>query len=125
VETQPITAPKEWDVLFSHEKNWRIGAYRPRHRAAAEITELEQHTCPESFVLLEGEVVMIYREATGEIREKKLLPLELTTFTEPHAGYSPQGNGLALVVENAVFETTYTGKTSGAFMRRVSVAPAT
>lgn len=122
MKSTAITAPKEWDVLFSEGKNWRIGAYRPRHRSADEITELEQHSCPESFMLLEGEVVMVYKETSGRLVEKKLAPLELATFTEPHAGYSPKGDGLALVVENGAFETIYTDIASGEITRQAVVA---
>lgn len=116
-----INANKEWDVIFNEGKNWRVGIYRPKPKSAAEIKELEQHDCPESFLLLEGHLVMLHKNADGSIAEKKLQPMELTTFTEAHAGYSPDGSGVAFVVENAKFETIYTDRLTGAETRRVQV----
>lgn len=116
-----ITAQKEWEVIFNEGKSWRIGIYRPKYRTAAEIRELEQHTCPEAFLLLEGQLTMLYRQADGSLAEKTLQPMELTTFTEPHAGFSPDLSGVAFVVENALFETTYTDIQSGAVTRKVEV----
>lgn len=112
---------KEWEVIFNEGKHWRIGIYRPKYRSAAEIHELEQHSCPESFLLLEGSLTMLYKNAEGAMCEKQLMPMELTTFTEPHAGFSPELNGVAFVVENAKFETVYTSVASGAETRRVRV----
>lgn len=120
--TTTIAASKEWEVIFSEGKNWRIGIYRPKFAASAEITELEQHTCPESFLLLQGNLVMLYRDTEGRVHEKALKPMELVTFTEPHAGFSPDGSGVAFVVENATFDTVYTDVASGSETRRVSVS---
>ena len=103
-----LKVPNEWKVLFSEGEKWRIGVYRPKPTGPAEIKELEQHSCPESFLLIEGEIVMVYRDDGGKLQEKKLDPMQLVTFTEPHAGYSPLGDGVALVVEDAKFETEYT-----------------
>jgi hypothetical protein len=122
--THPIKAQKEWEVIFSEGKNWRIGIYRPKFRGTAEIRELEQHTCPESFLLLEGKLTMLYRQADGSLAEKDLKPMELTTFTEPHAGFSPDLSGVAFVVENAAFETIYTDIQTQAVTRTVRVDPA-
>ncbi len=119
-----IHAQKEWEVIFNEGKNWRIGIYRPKYRGAAEIHELEQHTCPESFLLLEGELTMLYRQPDGSLAEKQLRPMELTTFTEPHAGFSPDLSGVAFVVENAAFETSYTDIQTQAVTRTVRVGPA-
>lgn len=119
--TTTINARKEWEVIFNEGKNWRIGIYRPKFRTRGEITELEQHTCPESFLLLEGNLTMLYRQVDGSLAEKQLQPMELTTFTEPHAGYSSDLSGVAFVVESAAFETTYTNIQSGAITRKVEV----
>ena len=116
-----IDANKEWQVIFNEGKNWRIGIYRPKYRSAAEIAELEQHTCPEAFLLLEGNLTMLYRQADGSLAEKTLQPKELVTFTEPHSGFSPDLSGVAFVVENALFDTTYTDIQSGNITRRVEV----
>ena len=119
--TTAVTAQKEWEVIFNEGRSWRIGIYRPKYRAASEIAELEQHTCPESFLLLQGELTMLYRQADGSLAEKQLQPMELTTFTEPHAGYSSDLSGVAFVVESAAFETTYTDIGSGTVTRKVEV----
>ena len=119
--TTAIRAEKEWEVIFNEGSHWRIGIYRPKYRSAAEITELEQHTCPEAFLLLQGQLTMLYKEADGTLREKQLQPMELTTFTEPHAGFSPDLSGVAYVVENAKFETVYTDIRTGKETRRVAV----
>lgn len=119
--TITIRAEKEWEVIFNEGRHWRIGIYRPKYRSATEITELEQHTCPESFLLLAGSLTMLYKNAEGLIGKKQLLPMELTTFTEPHAGFSPNLDGVAIVVENAQFETVYTDIQSGNETRRVQI----
>lgn len=120
--TTAIRAEKEWEVIFNEGSHWRIGIYRPKYRSAAEITELEQHTCPEAFLLLQGHLTMLYKEADGTLREKQLQPMELTTFTEPHAGFSPDLSGVAYVVENAKFTTQYTDIVTGNNTRSVTVA---
>ena len=120
--TTAIRADKEWEVVFNEGNHWRIGIYRPKYRSAAEITELEQHTCPEAFLLLQGQLTMLYKEADGTLREKQLQPMELTTFTEPHAGFSPDLSGVAYVVENAKFTTQYTDIATGNNTRSVTVA---
>jgi hypothetical protein len=119
--TVPIIADKEWQVISPKNDHWRTGIYRPKYRSVAEIPELEQHTCPESFLLLQGTLIMVFKNADGSLSEKKLAPMELTTFTEPHAGFSPELDGVAFVVENARFETTYTDIKTGAVTRRVRV----
>ena len=121
MESAPITANKEWEVIFNEGTNWRIGIYRPKYRSADEITELEQHNCPESFLLLQGELTMLYRDSAGVLQHKPLKPMELVTFTEPHAGFSPDHSGIACVVENAKFSTIYTDIRTGSETRRVSV----
>ena len=120
--TSTIKADKEWDVIFNEGSHWRVGIYRPKYRSAAEITELEQHNCPEAFLLLQGNLTMLYRDADGSLREKQLQPLELTTFTEPHAGFSADSCGVAFVVENVKFDTVYTDVTTGIEKRRLAVA---
>jgi hypothetical protein len=117
----PIEGSQEWEVIFNEGKHWRIGIYRPKYFAAHEITELEEHSCPESFLLLKGNLVMLHKNKEGLLLETKLEPMQLITFTEPHAGFSSDGTGVAFVVENAEFETTYTDKTSGAVTRQVKV----
>lgn len=116
-----INPTKEWEVIFNEGQNWRIGIYRPKYRSRDEIRELERHSCPEAFLLLQGELTMLYRDGSGTLQEKQLSTGELVTFSEPHAGFSSNLDGVAFVVENAKFETVYTDVTSGKETRRVSV----
>lgn len=108
MQIDTLQTSQEWKVLLTRGAKWRIGVYRPQLKKKIEIQELEKHNCPESFLLVEGEIIMNYRDENGIIQEKKLELMQLTTFIEPHAGYSPAGNGVALVVEDATFETVYT-----------------
>jgi len=117
----PITGDKEWNVIFNEGTHWRIGIYRPKYTRAQDILELEQHSCPESFLLIEGEITMLFKNKNGEIAEKPLDKHSLITMTGPHAGFSPRSDGMALVVENAIFETIYTSRDSGEETRRVQV----
>ncbi len=121
MQTVNINATKEWEVIFNEGAHWRIGIYRPKFRSAAEITELEQHTCPEAFLLLAGNLVMVSKNKEGFLTETRLEPMQMVVFTEPHAGYSPDGSGVAYVVENASFETEYTAINSGEVTRKVAV----
>ncbi len=121
MQTVKINAQKEWQVIFNEGAAWRIGVYRPKLRSAGEITELEQHTCPEAFLLLEGNLVMVSKNKEGSLTETRLEPMQMVVFDEPHAGYSPDGSGVAYVVENANFETVYTDVNTGEVTRRVEV----
>lgn len=116
-----INPTQEWQVIFNEGQHWRIGIYRPKYRSKAEIRELEQHSCPEAFLLLQGELTLLYRDGSGALREKPLQKGELVTFSEPHAGFSANLDGVAFVVENARFETVYTDVLSGQETRRVRV----
>ncbi|HRP69689.1 MAG TPA: hypothetical protein PLY93_09175 [Turneriella sp.] len=121
MQTQTLHNTKEWDVLFTASNVWRVGVYRPRFRSRSEISELEEHTCPEAFLLIAGSVTLFYRKDDGSLAEKKLIPMELTIVTEPHAGFSPNLDGVAFVIENAVFTTTYTDVHTSQVTRQVSV----
>lgn len=121
MQTQTLNSAKEWDVLFTENNNWRVGVYRPRFRSRDEIRELEKHTCPEAFLLISGSVTLLYRKDDGTLTEKILVPMELTIVTEPHAGFSPNLDGVAFVVENAKFTTTYTGIDTPQITRTVNV----
>ncbi len=118
---QKINATKEWEVLFTAENAWRVGVYRPKFSSADEILELEAHSCPEAFVLLEGDITLLFRNSDGWIAQKRLEKNELIVVTEPHAGFSPRLDGVALVIENAVFSTDYTTKEDGRATRSVRV----
>ncbi|HUQ04127.1 MAG TPA: hypothetical protein VM261_16625 [Kofleriaceae bacterium] len=99
-----------WQVICQDEAQWRVGIYSPPEASASDITELEQHDCPELFLLLEGELTIVCREANGDLREIALSRTHPVLVTSPHGGFCPGGpfTGVALVVERATFETLYT-----------------
>jgi hypothetical protein len=97
-----------WQVICGDQNHWRAGIYSPSMSHPDEIKELECHTCPELFLLLQGHITLVLFE-NNAIRE---LPLELkkpVLVTAPHAGYCPDGpfHGLAFVIERDAFETAY------------------
>lgn len=99
---------QRWQVLCGDAGHWRVGLYSPGESRRGDIAELEQHDCPELFLLLSGRLTLVLEEAGG-VRE---LPLEAgrpVLVTAPHCGYCPDGphTGLALVVERDSFETEY------------------
>lgn len=118
---QNINATKEWEVLFTAENAWRVGIYRPKFSSADEIFELEKHTCPEAFLLLEGDITILFKNSNGAIAQKHLKKNELVVVTEPHAGFSPHRDGVAIVIENAVFSTDYTSRENDRVIRSVRV----
>lgn len=121
MHTADLSHIGEFKVLFSEGENWRVGVYRPQVTSVDEIKELEQHSCPESFLLLQGSITLVFKDSAGVLQYKSLRPLELTTLTEPHAGFSPNKDGVALVVESARLETVYTDIRTYEETRRVKV----
>ncbi len=103
-----IEPERLWQVLCGDGEHWRAGVYSPAASSAAELPELERHTCPELFLLLEGRVTLLLHD--GErVRE---LPLEIgkpVLVTQPHSGFCPDGphTGKVFVVERDIFSTTY------------------
>jgi len=85
-----------------------VGVYSPEESAPADIEELEQHDCPELFLLLSGEVsLLLLREGKPEVvRLEAGRPILVEA---PHNGFCPQGphTGVALVVERDRFKTVY------------------
>ncbi|HPA20439.1 MAG TPA: hypothetical protein PLU30_21995 [Verrucomicrobiae bacterium] len=121
VETRPPSFPqvkadrpivpeagKHWQVVCGDAGHWRVGLYSPANASAEACAELEQHDCPEFFILLSGRVTLVL------VREGKLVQQELEqgrpVLVEcPHNGFCPGGpnTGVALVVERDSFETIY------------------
>ena len=98
----------QWQVLCGDFGHWRAGVYSPAETSAEQLTELEQHSCPELFLLLCGRLVLLLGGPLGEL-ELELEPGKPVLISRPHAGYCPDGphTGAALVVERDVFETEY------------------
>lgn len=104
----PVPAAKLWHVVCGDSEHWRVGYYSPAASAADQLAELEQHTCPELFVLLRGRLTLLVAEA-GALRELPLEPQVPLLVTAPHSGFCPDGphGGTALVVERDRFATEY------------------
>jgi len=99
---------KLWQVVAGDAEHWRAGVYSPAATCAAELPELEQHTCPELFLLLDGRVTLLIHD--GEVvRELPLEPGKPVLVTQPHSGFCPDGphTGRVFVVERDLFSTHY------------------
>lgn len=121
VETRPPSFPDapfdtslntksgvRWQEICGDDAHWRIGFYSPPESSAAEIKELEQHDCPELFLLISGNLSLLLAE-NGKLIE---LPLEAgkpVLVKSPHCGFCPEGphTGTAVVVERDSFDTFY------------------
>ena len=107
----PIELEKKklWQVLCGDKEHWRCGLYSPVFSTRDEINELECHTCPELFVLIEGSItLLLYNKQKGFYE----LDLELnipSLITDYHCGFCKDGkySGKALVIERDIFKTIY------------------
>ena len=101
-------AGEQWQVLCGDGGHWRAGIFSPAQTAPAEIDELEQHSCVELFLLIDGRVTLLLGEGDG-VRELPLEPGKPVLVTAPHAGFCPDGphTGRAFVVERDAFRTEY------------------
>lgn len=99
---------KKWQVLCGDSKHWRTGIYSPSASNINDIEELEKHSCPELFLLLEGELTLVLEENKKlvELKLQKGLPVLVDSF---HSGYCPNGahTGKAFIVERDEFITEY------------------
>jgi hypothetical protein len=97
-----------WQVLCGDAAHWRVGLYSPPERSRDDIAELEQHDCPELFLLVDGALTLVLLEG-GEERDVPLERGRPLLVTAPHAGYCPNGpfTGTAFVVERDRFATEY------------------
>ena len=104
-----IEEKMRWQVLCGDEKHWRVGIYSPEFGSPEEIHELEKHSCPEFFYLIEGKLsLLLFHEesATFEVLDlKEGEPVMVETW---HNGFCPNGpfTGRALVIERDNFKTT-------------------
>ena len=97
-----------WQVLCGDKDHWRTGIYSPKETKLEEVQKLEQHTCPELFMLLEGKLsLVLYNNGKIEVLElERFKPVLVDTW---HNGFCPNGPfaGMALVVERDHFVTEY------------------
>jgi hypothetical protein len=107
---EPLTleAGVRWQVACGDSGHWRLGFYSPAETCPADIEELEQHDCPELFMLQSGRVNLLVKIG-GVIRDVALVPGQPILVTAPHCGYCPDGphSGITLVVERDEFDTSY------------------
>lgn len=104
-----ILPDKVWQVMCGDQDHWRAGVFSPAATSADQCPELERHTCPELFLLMEGRLILVLDKGQGP----ELLELQAgrpVFVTCPHAGFCPDGphGGRAFVVERDLFSTTYT-----------------
>ena len=109
-ENAPLTIfpDKVWQVLCGDAAHWRAGIFSPAATCLEDCPELESHTCPELFLLMEGRLTLVLFLQGG----LTVLPLEAgrpVFVTAPHAGFCPDGphTGRAFVVERDQFSTDY------------------
>ncbi len=103
-----IEPEKLWQVVAGDLGHWRAGVYSPAGVSASDCPELERHTCPELFLLLDGRVTLVIHDGQG-VRELPLEPGKPVLVTSPHSGFCPDGphTGRAFVVERDIFSTEY------------------
>jgi len=97
-----------WCVLCGDKDHWRTGFYSPEQNDLIQIDKLEKHSCPELFMLIEGELTLVI-EKNGVLQTvvlEKHKPILIDTW---HNGFCPNGpfTGKALVVERDNFVTEY------------------
>lgn len=97
-----------WQVACGDEGHWRVGYYSPGDTSARAIQELEQHDCPELFLLLSGRVSLLLKKEGG-LEVVELQPMKPILVECPHCGFCPDGphSGIAMVVERDAFQTEY------------------
>ena len=97
-----------WQVLCGDPHQWRLGVYSPAKASLEEVEELEHHSCPELFLLVQGRLCLVMA-IEGELRTVELEPERPVLVTAPHTGFCPDGphTGRAVVVEQDEFSTTY------------------
>jgi len=108
--TDPIIAEMEqrWQVLCGDKSHWRTGIYSPNFSSPEEIEELERHSCPELFLLLDGAVTLLVEE-NKELKKIDLEQGKPVLVKSWHSGYCPNGphTGRVFVVERDEFITEY------------------
>jgi len=99
---------KIWQVICGDRDHWRVGIYSPEFSNIGQVQKLEKHSCPEFFMLLEGELTLVLdrNNKLELLKLEKFKPILVDTW---HTGFSPQGpfKSKALVVERDTFTTKY------------------
>jgi hypothetical protein len=69
---------------------------------------LEKHSCPELFVLIEGEVILVLAK-NNELHTLKLEKFKPVLVDAWHSGFCPEGplSGKTLIIERDHFTTEY------------------
>lgn len=98
-----------WSVLCGDKDHWRTGFYSPEQNNLSQIDKLEKHSCPELFMLIEGDLTLVIGTKEGclqAIKLEKHKPILIDTW---HNGFCPNGpfTGKAMVVERDNFVTEY------------------
>jgi hypothetical protein len=85
-----------------------MGLYSPAESGRGDIAELEQHDCPELFLLLSGRLTLVIARE-GRVDEVELEAGRPILVESPHNGFCPGGphSGVALVIERDRFTTVY------------------
>lgn len=95
-----------WRVLFD-EGSWILGMYRPEYKSRDEISQLEKHDHPELFYLIKGDIILMLKEEKGRLKELPLEAGEAVIIDCWHNGYSPDGDGTAMVIERKDVKTEF------------------
>ena len=99
---------KRWTVIYN-EGNWLCGLYRPEFTECEQIKKLEKHDAPEMFLLLDGHIVLVLKDKSGE-KKVELKKNEIVIVESWHNAYSPDGKGVALVVEKSGVKTIFANR---------------
>ncbi len=98
-----LSSDERWKVIVRDEGFWAVGLYSPENEKLEDVKELEKHNCPELFILLEGDIILVLSEGKG-IKELRMEKGKAYLVTEWHNAY---GKGLALVVEREGVKTEF------------------
>jgi len=117
---QPLAPPQpemRWAVVCGDRDHWRCGYYSPEHSRAEQVTSLEQHTCPELFLLISGRVSLVLGDPAVGPEDEQVTPTRIIALeaqrpiliSAPHGGFCPDGphTGVCLVIERDAFSTRY------------------
>jgi hypothetical protein len=98
----------QWHVLCGDKDHWRMGYYSPEASDLNQIEKLEKHTCPELFILMEGEVILVLA-VNNELRTLKLEKFKPVLVDTWHNAFCPGGalSGKVLIIERDHFTTEY------------------
>jgi hypothetical protein len=110
-----VKGQRLWEVVCGDTGHWRAGIYSPDASAFDALKNFEQHSCPEFFMLLSGNISLTLIK-NGKLETINLEPMKPVLVDTWHSAFCPKGKytGTALVVERDEFTTEY--KTSAELM---------